>query len=147
MQYLTLRRAKEDAENTVAATERTARITALSSATTIWEQGLREDLATFATLAYEVETAYRWAMDNDAPWPQGDDVKKVAEEATIFNRVKLRLDRDVPSERDLIASVEAMREDKGKLWVDRREHLVDAAVAAFRSKWAGTLYGEAIQRR
>jgi hypothetical protein len=59
MQYLTLRRAKEDAERTITATERTARMTALSSATTVGEQGLREDLAEFATLTYEVESAFK----------------------------------------------------------------------------------------
>jgi hypothetical protein len=66
LQYLTLRRAKVDAERTVAATERTARMTALSSATTIWEQGLGDDLAEFATLTYEVEPAYNLAMSHNA---------------------------------------------------------------------------------
>jgi hypothetical protein len=138
LQYLTLRRAKENAADILSATERTARMTALSSATTLWEQGLREDLAEFATLTYEVETAYKWAMDRKLPWP-GDEVENVAAVETIFNRILLRLDRDVSSERGLIDALEEMRHDKKQLWVERRKNLVDAALAAFRARWSDNL--------
>ena len=141
LQYLTLRRVKEDAASTLAVTEQTARMTALASATTVWEQGLREDLAEFATLTYEVESAYGWAMDNKKPWP-GEAAEKVAKVETIFNRILLRLNRDVPSQQRLIESLEAMRDDTGKLWVDRRKNLVDAALATFRARWADNLKGE-----
>ncbi|HEX9968038.1 MAG TPA: hypothetical protein VGB06_08825, partial [Solirubrobacterales bacterium] len=138
LQYLTLRRAKESAVETLGATERTARMAALSSATTVWEQGLREDLAKFPTLSYEVETAYKWAMDRKLPWP-GDEAENVAAVETAFNRILLRLDRDVPSESALIGAVEAMRHDEKQLWVERRKHLVDAALAAFRARWSDNL--------
>jgi hypothetical protein len=141
MQYLTLRRAKEDVERTVAATERTARMTALSSATTLWEQGLREDLAEFATLTYEVESAFKWAMSHNAPWP-GEDAEKVAHVEVVFNRALLRLNRDVPSERGLIESLGAMRSEKEQLWTERRDALVEAAVAAFHARWADNLGSE-----
>jgi hypothetical protein len=111
---------------------------ALSSATTVWEQGLREDLAKFPTLSYEVETAYKWAMDRKLPWP-GDEAENVAAVETAFNRILLRLDRDVPSESALIGAVEAMRHDEKQLWVERRKHLVDAALAAFRARWSDNL--------
>jgi hypothetical protein len=138
LQYLTLRRAKESAADTLGATERTARMTALSSATTVWEQGLREDLAEFATLTYEVETACKWAMDRNLPWP-GDEAENVAAVETTFNRILLRLDQDVPSERGLIDALEAMRHDKKQLWVERRKNLVDEALAAFRARWNDNL--------
>jgi len=141
LQYLTLRRARESAADTLAATERTARMTALSSATTVWEQGLREDLAEFATLTYEVETAYKWAMDRKLPWP-GDEAENVAAVETIFNRILLRLDQDVSSERDLIGALEAMRHNKKQLWVERRKNLVDAALATFRARWNDILSSE-----
>jgi hypothetical protein len=140
MQYLTLRRAKEDAGNTLTVTERTARVTALSGATTVWEQGLREDLAEFATLTYEVETAHAAAIAQSKPWPAGE-AEKVARVETVFNRILLRLDRDVPSEQRLIENLEAMREDKEKLWVERRKNLVDAARATFRARWTDNLEG------
>jgi hypothetical protein len=114
-------------------------IAALSSATTVWEQGLREDLAEFATLAYEVDAAYRWAMDSKEPWP-GEHADKVSKAETVFNRILLRLDRDVQSERHLIECVEEMRDSPNTLWVDRRRDLVDASVAAFRVRWADNLY-------
>lgn len=131
---MTLRRAREDAADTLAVAERTARMAALSSAATIWEQGLREDLAEFATLTYEVESAYSWAMDHKAPWP-GEEAEKVAKLETIFNRILLRLDQDVSSQQRLIESLKAMRDDTGTLWVDRRDGLVDAALVTFRARW------------
>ncbi len=138
MQYLTLRHAKDDSRNTLKASEWTARIAALADATSIWEQGLREDLAQYATLSYEVEAAYDFAMAKKLPWP-GNSADDVAAVETILNRVLLRLDRNVPSERALIESVRAMRSDKERLWVDRRDHLVDTALEAFRVRWASNL--------
>jgi hypothetical protein len=137
----TLRRAREEAESSLAANERIARTTALSSSTTVWEQGLREDLAEFATLTYEVESAYKWAMSQQAPWP-GENAERVADVETIFNRILLRLNQDVPSERGLIESLETMRDDEGQLWTERRKNLVEAARLAFQARWADVLYGE-----
>jgi hypothetical protein len=145
LQYLTLRRSREEAAETLAATERTARIAALSGATTIWEQGLREDLAEFATLSYEVESAYKAAMDSGSPWP-GENAEKVSGTETIFHRIRMRLDQSVPSQRALIESLEALRDDDERLWVNRRDETVEAAVEAIRSRWADNLYGEAVPR-
>lgn len=143
MQYLTLRYAKEDSKNVLQTSERTARIAALADATSMWEQGLREDLARYATLSYEVEAAYDFAMAKKLSWP-GDSADDVAEVETIFNRVLLRLDWNVPSERALIESAKAMREDRKRLWIDRRDHLVEMALEAFRVRWASNLNPKAV---
>jgi hypothetical protein len=140
MQHQTLRGAREDAHLALASAQETARISALSNATTIWEQGLREDLAEFATLTYEVETAYKLAMEQGATWP-GRHMPQVIQVEVIFNRTVLRLDKDVPAQRALVANLEAMRDEKTGLWVDRRDALVNAAVDAFRAKWADVLRG------
>jgi hypothetical protein len=141
LQYLTLHHAKENAKRTVDSTERTARMTALASATMVWEQGLREDLAEFATLTYEVETAYNWAMSHRAAWP-GEDADKVAHVEVVFNRILLRLNPDAPSEHRLLDSLKLMRDDKTQLWIDRRNGLVEAAVATFRARWTDNLDGD-----
>lgn len=138
MQFLTLRRSRESSEGTLIASERTARMAALSSATTVWEQGLRDDLAQYATLTYEVETSYAFAMAKKLPWP-GDYAEEVAEVETVFNRILLRLDLAVSAELQLMESVKKMRDDKQQLWVDRRQHLVEAARSAFRARWSEIL--------
>jgi hypothetical protein len=140
MQRLTLRGAREDAHLALASAQRTARTSALSSATTIWEQGLREDLAEFATLTYEVETAFKLAMETSTPWP-GEHMPQVIQVEVLFNRTVLRLDKDVPTQRALVESLKAMRDGKTGLWVDRRDAVVDAAVEAFRAKWVDVLEG------
>jgi hypothetical protein len=137
LQYLTLQRAKEDSIKTLTASARTARLAALADATNLWEQGLREDLATYATLVYEVETAWQ-ARTKGSAWP-GPHYDKVLGIETIFNRVMLRLDREIPTESALIKSAKAMRDDETTLWVTRRDNLVVAAAAAFRARWAGNL--------
>jgi hypothetical protein len=76
------------------------------------------------------------ASRSEWPGPYDDKVKGIE---TIFNRVMLRLDREVPTERALIESAKAMRDDDEALWVTRRDNLVDVAAAAFRTRWAANL--------
>jgi hypothetical protein len=149
MQALTLRRAKENAAATVlaneratamtvASSERAARLSALASATTVWEQGLREDIAEYATLSYEVEQKYKWAITHHESWP-GEEWEKVMHEDVLLNRLLLRLNKDVPAEELLIDRVKAMRHEKEKEqadWSIRRDALVDAARDAFRARWS-----------
>jgi hypothetical protein len=127
-QYLTLRRARE-----------TTRIAARSDATAKWEQGLRDDLAAFVTLTYGLDVAYKWAMERNTPWP-GDAEAKLVEAEVLYHRIRLRLDTEVRAQQVLLAAVEALRDDHSEeSWAARRDSLVDAAVAAFRARWAELL--------
>ena len=127
MQFLTLKRSRENTLLTLQEGRHTARMTALATTTEQWEAGLRDDLAEFATLTYNVEAGYRDAMSQGLPWP-GEKAELVNKVDLLYGRVLLRLDPRVAEEISLRQALEAlMRTDADELWIVRRDAVIQAA--------------------
>lgn len=56
----------------------------------------------------------------------------------LFNRIRLRLDETRDADTRVIVAMQALMDDRSsELWIERRDALVHAAVAAFRQRWLG----------
>ena len=133
MQYLTLKRSRENTLLTLRQARETARMSALATANQNWESGLRDDLAEFATLTYDVESGFRHAMAANLPWP-GDKKPMVDKVDLLYGRIMLRLDARAEVDKVVIKrlnelmSTETESED---LWIDRRDRLIDSTRELF----------------
>jgi hypothetical protein len=110
--------------NTTAATLRTALYKTQSD-------DLREALAEYMTLEYKVHEGYSDAMREGLAWP-GDMYDDVDRESVLFSSIRLLLDNDRDTHRQLLKDLEKMRRIKSdELWIDLRDQVINSATKAF----------------
>lgn len=127
LQYLTLRRNRENTLLALKEARETARMSTLASLTEQWEHGLIGDLAEFVTMTYAIESGFREAMAKTLPWP-GDELETVHQAEVLFARIMLRLDTSVLPERLLSESLNDLKAPKSNdLWIERRDRAISAA--------------------
>lgn len=98
---------------------------------------LRDELSEFCLLVYDVQTRFAAAKLDKKFFPRNAEDQVVQHKAeNLYHKILMRLNPKHPLQANLLAKIQALRDDQENRWEEYRNDIVSSARTLFEDLWS-----------